>query len=298
MQKCEERCSGGSRRGFTLVELLVVVGVIAVLVAILLPALNRARESANALKCLSNLRQCGTALSMYLNDNKGWFPYVARDNSWKPWSATTYGTRSPAAVGTQQGDAQRQNAHRALMKYLGGRFDRATDEVLSLATLVFRCPSTVDFPFASQAPNAFNNTSYTANGVFINRRVTSVRRSSEIIAFSESRYGWNVSAMRPYPSVALTPNTNMDGVQYQEWMWYETGSVGGPNRLLNFTVHYRDQKGTVAFADGHGETLSYKDVRPSHFGLTDGDPAATNRGLATDTWAQIGTTRRYSAKLN
>ena len=298
MQKSGRRCFGGSRRAFTLVELLVVVGIIAVLVSLLLPALNGARESANALKCLSNLRQCGTAMSMYLNDNKGWFPFVARDNSWKPWAATTFGTRSPGTVGTQQGDAQRQNTHRALMKYLGGRFDKSTDEVISLSTQLFRCPSTVDFPFSSQAPNAYNNTSYTANGVFINRRVTNVKRSSEIIAFSETRYGWNVSAMRPYPAVVLTPSMSMDNVQYQEWMWYETGSAGASNRLLNFTVHYRDQKGTVSYADGHGETLSYKDVRPSQFGLTDGDPAAANRGLATDTWAEIGTTRKYSAKLN
>jgi prepilin-type N-terminal cleavage/methylation domain-containing protein len=65
------------RQGFTLVELLVVIGIIAILVAILLPVLSRARESANRVSCLSNVRQLANAFVMYTGENKGWFPCVA-----------------------------------------------------------------------------------------------------------------------------------------------------------------------------------------------------------------------------
>jgi prepilin-type N-terminal cleavage/methylation domain-containing protein len=66
-----------SRRAFTLVELLVVIGIIAVLISILLPTLQMAREHAKNVQCLSNLRSCGQALYMYAHQNKGMFPPMA-----------------------------------------------------------------------------------------------------------------------------------------------------------------------------------------------------------------------------
>ena len=69
---------GVDRRAFTLVELLVVIGIIALLMSILLPSLQRSREQAVRVQCANNMRQWGQALQMYVNNNKGLFPHNGR----------------------------------------------------------------------------------------------------------------------------------------------------------------------------------------------------------------------------
>lgn len=69
------------RRGFTLIELLVVVAIIVILIAVLLPSLNNARNQAKAVKCMSNLKQLGTAIFMYAQENNGVMPIASQDRA-------------------------------------------------------------------------------------------------------------------------------------------------------------------------------------------------------------------------
>src|SRR5436309_15597547 len=119
-------CSGG----FTLIELLVIIAIIAILAALLLPALSRAKERAQIVQCLSNLRQIGVGIQLYVDEHGGTFPPFANmpwlSNAVPGWEAYILG------VGGNDPDARHtfmaRAAHRPLYPYIK-------------PCSVFRCPA-------------------------------------------------------------------------------------------------------------------------------------------------------------
>lgn len=149
-------------RGFTLVELLVVIGIIALLISMLLPALKGARDAATRIACASNMRQIGTAIQMYILDSKGTYP-----PEWYPQNLSLQ-----VGVATAPSGVGSISTYVTLVgKYLGSTTDIYTGTNLA----VFKCPNdnTVRDPFIAVNGGILSYvmpTSYMNDSIYYNIR--------------------------------------------------------------------------------------------------------------------------------
>jgi prepilin-type processing-associated H-X9-DG protein/prepilin-type N-terminal cleavage/methylation domain-containing protein len=253
---------------FTLVELLVVIGIIALLISVLLPALTAARRAANLVACQSNLRQVGTALIMYANANKGYMPVALAEPE-----QFNYGPVNTAA-GAVYWWMRLQSG-----KYLTGIDDPKKSALVCPDDLEPYQPyqySTIKSLQTSYGINPFMSLAYDSppdgRCNFYGHRhvkVSGAKNSSETILAMEIRWGF-------FPNWFL-PNTEYgSGVPTSEWYdidWYRHHAKSG-NKVKG--------RSNVLWLDGHVtpamQGIDAPGIYTNH--ITSADPFRVGPGAA------------------
>jgi prepilin-type N-terminal cleavage/methylation domain-containing protein/prepilin-type processing-associated H-X9-DG protein len=214
------------KNAFSLIELMVAIGIIAVLMGIIFPALHRAQEYASVLRCANNVRQLGIGMQMYANDYDGVYFWRGADININGMDWYVYGGRETGNLNLGQLNLFNRITPRPLNKYLADTIQ------------IFRCPDDLDAPWTHNpsftqypAPNEFewvgNSYCFNANGY----------------------------PLRPTPQGI----GGLDGVKLasvsassQTIVFFET------NLFFGFDWHY-SHEGNIGFADGHVEFLPMPD---------------------------------------
>lgn len=229
-------------KAFTLVELLVVIGVIALLISVLMPALSKAREQAQVTKCLSNIRQLAVAWSMYANDHKGslvWaetgsaelvnpsFPKEARDG----WVIDV-----PPGVGSP--DVPVANTEGSIRKGLLWKYAPNAE--------TYRCPSSFDMlNFRSYSISAHLNSAPSIFGANASKApiITKISKAKNRLVFIEEY------DTRSTMGFTANQGSFMQSYTYLATAWIDTPAI------------FHKKGTTMSFADGHAEYRIWSDKR-------------------------------------
>ena len=233
-------------KSFTLIELLVVIAIIAILASILMPALSQARERSRLSRCISNLKEIGTALSNYANDYEGFiipaYPYFATKSG-----EANNGVNCWVPMLVKQKYLSSSNYAKPIKNSYAVGVSRPAG--------VFLCPSQTDF-YQYSAANAAANSCYglgTFIGTYSNnptdvtirpRKINQLKTPSKVMYLGEKEHG-------PKTAYFVSP--------------YRDADQAGTGYILDGMIRHNG-KGNYLFFDFHVATKSYNEVPAAHDG--------------------------------
>lgn len=279
---------------FTLVELLVVIGIIALLISILLPSLNAAREQAKRTQCMSNLRQITGALFLYINDNRGVLPGVLEaspDTEWVRWELEP---KSPTQSLSKGGTYSKDIATQGVGRYLGLKPTNVN---------VLRCPSDTTYdkrlytrPGTANGEYSFSyvmNYLFSFNGpdniiypsdatnyprkqveMYMGaRKITQIRNSSNKILVYDCdprRTDDAFGRMWDLPTNGVLYDYNIDRLSILHDRVYNKKADPLGNAAGNVQATFlpnSDGSGNAGFCDGHVEYLTRRQVHSPNYAI-------------------------------